>query len=106
MIEELLLDIVKTEDEWENRVRESAVTSKDIVSAARAQVIIIEKSCNAKIKQIDADNVANAEAVAKVKCDEILLVAANDAANIISEAQKNSPKVIADIISKLEEKYA
>lgn len=106
MIEELLLDIVKTEEEWENRVRESVVSSKDIVSVAKAQVIVIEKACSTKIKQIDADNIANAEAVAKVQCNEILLAADNDAAKIISAAQKNSPKVIADIIRILEEKYA
>ncbi len=106
MIEELLLDIVKTESEWESRVRESVGTSKDIVSVAKAKVIVIDKACREQIKSIDTANVAKAEAEAKVLCDEIMKNADKDAAYISSEAVKQSPDVISDIIRRLEKKYA
>ncbi len=106
MIEDLLKEIVSTEDEWDGRVRTSVVTSKDIVSAAAVEAIKIEKDCRAQIKVADTANVAKAEKDANVLKDEILQAADKDAATIIKDAKKLSSSVSKDIIGRLGKKYA
>lgn len=106
MIEDLLQEIVALENEQEAKVKLSVQESKDIISKAKERAISIQKDADEKIKKLSADNTAKANKDCTERCDKIIGKANVDAENIINNAQKNSDKIVADIIGRLENRYA
>lgn len=106
MIEDLLQEIVALEKEQDAKVRMSVRESKDIILKAKEKAIQIDNDADNKIKQMSADNIEKANKDAKKNSDKIIADAEKKAAEIIAVAEKNSDKITADIIRRLEVRYA
>ena len=106
MIEDLLQEIVALEKEQDAKVRMSVQESKDIILKAKEKVIQIDNDADNKIKQMSAENIEKANKDAKKNSDKIIAEAEQKAAEIIAAAEKNSDKITADIIRRLEVRYA
>ncbi len=106
MIEDLLQEIVALEKEQDAKVRMSVQESKDIVLKAKEKAIQIDNDADNKIKQMSAENIEKANKDAKKNSDKIIADAEKKAAEIIAVAEKNSDKITADIIRRLEVRYA
>ncbi len=106
MIEDLLQEIVALEKEQDAKVRMSVQESKDIILKAKEKAIQIDNDADNKIKQMSAENIEKANIDAKKNSDKIIADAEQKAAEIIAAAEKNSDKITADIIRRLEVRYA
>ena len=106
MIEDLLQEIVALEKEQDAKVRMSVQESKDIILKAKEKAIQIDNDAENKIKQMSAENIEKANKDAKKNSDKIIAEAEQKAAEIIAAAEKNSDKITADIIRRLEVRYA
>ncbi len=106
MIEDLLQEIVALEKEQDAKVRMSVQESKDIILKAKEKAIQIDNDADNKIKQMSAENIEKANKDAKKNSDKIIADAEKKAAEIIAVAEKNSDKITADIIRRLEVRYA
>lgn len=106
MIEDLLQEIVALEKEQDAKVRMSVQESKDIILKAKEKAIQIDNDADNKIKQMSAENIKKANIDAKKNSDKIIADAEKKAAEIIAVAEKNSDKITADIIRRLEVRYA
>ena len=106
MIEDLLQEIVALEKEQDAKVRMSVQESKDIILKAKEKAIQIDNDADNKIKQMSAENIEIANKDAKKNSDKIIADAEKKAAEIIAVAEKNSDKITADIIRRLEVRYA
>ncbi len=106
MIEDLLQEIVALEKEQDAKVRMSVQESKDIILKAKEKAIQIDNDADNKIKQMSAKNIEKANKDAKKNSDKIIADAEQKAAAIIAAAEKNSDKITADIIRRLEVRYA
>ncbi len=106
MIEDLLQEIVALENEQEAKVKLSVQEAKEIISKAKAQANSIQKDAEDKIKKLSADNIEKANKDCAEKCNKIICDANAQSENIIANAQKNSDKIVAYIIGRLESRYA
>lgn len=106
MIEDLLQEIVALEKEQDAKVRMSVQESKDIILKAKEKAIQIDNDADNKIKQMSAENIEKANIDAKKNSDKIIADAEKKAAEIIAVAEKNSDRITADIIRRLEVRYA
>ena len=106
MIEDLLQEIVALEKEQDAKVRMSVQESKDNILKATEKAIQIDNYADNKIKQMSAENIEKANKDAKKNSDKIIADAEKKAAEIIAVAEKNSDKITADIIRRLEVRYA
>ncbi len=106
MIEDLLQEIVALEKEQDAKVRMSVQESKDIILKAKEKAIQIDNDADNKIKQMSAENIEKANKDAKKNSDKIIADAEKKAAEIIAVAEKNSDRITADIIRRLEVRYA
>lgn len=106
MIEDLLQEIIALEKEQEAKVRQSQQDSKDIVAEAKMKAAEISDLADDKIKQMCQNNVQKANADAKSECDKIIAKAEMQAAKLDELANSNGDKIIADIIRRLEVRYA
>ncbi len=73
---------------------------------AKEKAIQIDNDADNKIKQMSADNIEKANKDAKKLSDKIISNATEKANSIIESADKNSDKIITDIIGRLEIRYA
>ena len=106
MIEDLLQEIVALEKEQEAKVRNSVQEAKDIVLRAKEKAVAISDDADAKIKELSSKNIEKANKDAKKLSDKIISNATEKANSIIESADKNSDKIITDIIGRLETRYA
>lgn len=106
MIEDLLQEIVALEKEQEAKVRQSVQDGKDIVIKAKERAAKISEEADDKIKDLSIKNTQKANADADKICAKIIKDAEAEAEKILSEADKKSDKIIADIIGRLEVRYA
>ena len=106
MIEDLLQEIVALEKEQEAKVRNSVQEAKDIVLRAKEKAVAISDDADAKIKELSSKNIEKANKDAKKLKDKIISNATEKANSIIESADKNSDKIITDIIGRLEIRYA
>lgn len=106
MIEDLLQEIVALEKEQEAKVRNSVQEAKDIVLRAKEKAVVISDDADAKIKELSSKNIEKANKDAKKLSDKIISDATEKANSIIESADKNSDKIITDIIGRLEVRYA
>lgn len=106
MIEDLLQEIVALEKQQEARVKSSVQESKDIVARAKAKANEIAEQTDDKIKAMMQNNLAAAQRDADARRDKIAADTALAAQEIAQKALLNKDKIIADIIGRLEEKYA
>ena len=106
MIEDLLQEIVALEKEQEAKVRNSVQEATDIVLRAKEKAVAISDDADAKIKELSSKNIEKANKDAKKLSDKIISNATEKANSIIESADKNSDKIITDIIGRLEIRYA
>lgn len=106
MIEDLLQEIVALEKEQDLKVKNSVQEGKDIVAKAKVDANNMLANAEDTIKDMRAKNIAKAGKDADKKADAIIKSAEDEAKKCVDLAQKNNDKIVADIIRRLEARYA